>query len=204
MSFIDAAFPQHYAYGAVESDDWLSEIVETLNRHESRNAPLSDPRRSWDLSTTHRDQSERDGIHAVFMAMRGRFHTFPFRSFIDYSFTPNLIGVGDGFATTFQLKKAYIFGSETYYRTITKPVTSSVNVFINGIVATGWTVNRLTGQIVFSVAPSAGAVVSAGCTFDVPVRFADPKLSWRAETRTQSGDLRFICDQLALIEVIGE
>lgn len=205
MSFIDERFPDSYAYGAIASDDWMAEVVETLNRHESRNLPVADVRRSWDLSTTGKTKAQRNGIHDYFLAMRGPVHSFPFRDLFDYECERSIIAIGDGSDTTIQLVKPYTVGSETYSRTITKPITSTVRVWINDIEqVSGWSVSRTTGIITFSSAPASSAVVEASFEFDVPVRFVESKLSWRADNRNAAAGLIFFCDSLSLIEVIGE
>lgn len=203
MSFIDTRFPETYAYGAIASDDWQTEVVETLNRREKRNAPSANPRRSWDLSTTHRTQDERDGIHRYFLAMRGMLHAFPFRDLQDYEMVrQTILTTGDSPDVTYQLSKTYTIGSETYRRDITKPVTSTVRVWIGGVLqTTGYSVSRTTGIVTFNTPPAG--TVQAECQFDVPVRFAQAKLSWSAPNR-HAGDLLYVCDSLGLIEVIGE
>lgn len=205
MSFVDERFPEEYAYGAVASDDWLAEVVETRNRIEARNLPVADVRRSWDLSTTGKTKSQRSGIHNYFLSMRGPVHSFPFRDLFDYECARSTIATGDGSDLTIQLVKPYTIGSQTYSRPITKPITSSVRVWVNGIEQlSGWTVSRTTGIVTFGVAPADGAVIEASFEFDVPVRFAESRLSWRAENRNVAQGLIFFCDSLSLIEVIGE
>lgn len=205
MSFIDQRFPEKYAYGAVASDDWMVEIVETLNRMEQRNAPFADPRRSWDLSTTGRIQSERDGLHKWFLAMRGPFHSFAFRDFADYRLAREQIGTGDGSETEFQISKGYTVGSETYRRRITKPILATVSVWVNDILlSSGYSVSRTTGKITFDSAPANDATIEASCEFDVPVRFGQARLSWAAVNRNNAEGLVYVCSELSLVEVIGE
>lgn len=205
MSFIDTRFPERYAYGAVATDDWMAEIVDTSNRHEHRNQPVADPRRSWDLSTTGKTKEQKAGIRDYFMAMRGPVHSFPFRDLFDYECERSTVATGDGTTTAFQLVKPYTIGSETYSRPITKPIVSTVRVWVNGIEQlAGWSVARLTGLVTFTVAPADSATIEASFEFDVPVRFAENRLSWRAENRNASLGLIFFCDSLNLIEVLGE
>lgn len=205
MSFIDQRFPAQYAYGAVASDDWLTEIVTTINNRERRNAPFADPRRSWDLSTTGRTHAERDGLHKWFLAMRGPFHSFAFKDFADHFSERQQIGVGDGTQVAFQIMKRYTVGTETYSRKITKPVLSSVRVWVNGVLqSSGYSVARLTGVVTFSGAPANGAVVECECEFDVPVRFQQSRMSWQAINRNAREGLIYVCSDISLIEVIGE
>ncbi len=60
---------------------------------------------------------------------------------------------------------------------ITRPVTGSVRVSVDGEeLAAGWAL-LAGGVIVFAEAPGDGAAVQAGYLFDVPVRFAEDRLS---------------------------
>ena len=82
-----------------------------------------------------------------------------------------MFGTGDGATTTFQLVKRYASGSQTWVRTITKPVAGSVIVALNGASqASGWSVDTTTGVITFTTAPGSGVAITAGFEFDVPVR----------------------------------
>jgi hypothetical protein len=92
------------------------------------------------------------------------------------------IGQGDGAASSFQLVKYYGPGDDPQVRRITRPVTGSVRVAVNGVeLLTGWQMGAL-GQVVFDTPPADGAIVSAGFAFDVPVRFEEDRLEVGAET----------------------
>src|SRR5690606_1845399 len=90
--------------------------------------------------------------------------------------TDQVIGVGDGTADTFQLAKTYGALHSPYRRPIAKPVLGSVQVAVNesemeeGV---AFTVDSATGVVTFAPGfiPPAGAAVTAGFLFDVPVRF---------------------------------
>jgi uncharacterized protein (TIGR02217 family) len=86
------------------------------------------------------------------------------------------IGTGDDVATRFPLVKHYGEGDEAEARRITRPVPGSVRVGIGGSERlSGWTLEE-GGVVSFDTAPPAGAVVTAGFRFDVPVRFAEDRL----------------------------
>jgi uncharacterized protein (TIGR02217 family) len=87
--------------------------------------------------------------------------------------TDQLVGVGDGLRTQFELVKHY----EAQERRITRPVAGSVRVSVAGVErVSGWTLESY-GRVQFNTAPAAGAEVRAGFRFDVPVRFAEDRLS---------------------------
>jgi uncharacterized protein (TIGR02217 family) len=92
-----------------------------------------------------------------------------------------VIGTGDGTTATFHLRKAY--GSEyaPWTREITKPVEGSVVVAVDGVLqpeGTAIAVDTTTGVVTFKPnhIPPAGARITAGFAFDVPVRFETDKL----------------------------
>ena len=57
-------------------------------------------------------------------------------------------------------------------RRITRPVAGSVSVAVGGVATAAFAVEP-GGLVVLDAAPAAGAVVTAGFAFDVPVRFAE-------------------------------
>lgn len=205
MSFIDQQFPEQYAYGAIASDEWQTEIIESLSRVEVRNSPSAEPRRAWDLSTTPRTHAQRAELHEWFLAMRGQLHTFAFNDPADNVCDRQSIGTGTGARTTFQIYKTYAVGSASYNRNITKPVTGTTRVWVNGVEQmSGWSVARTTGIITFSAAPANGHTVEASCEFDVPVRFAQPRLAWAAVSHNPTDGVLWECSELSLVEVLGE
>ena len=66
-------------------------------------------------------------------------------------------------------------GEAEQLRRITRPRADSVQVSVDGLPATGWTLDP-GGVITFTVPPAAGQAVRAGFLFDVPVRFAEDRL----------------------------
>ena len=78
----------------------------------------------------------------------------------------------DGSTTTYQLIKTYGSAYTPYSRDITKPVSGSVLIGVNGSeMASGWSVNLTTGVITFDSVLPWGHEITAGFEFDVPVRF---------------------------------
>ena len=127
-------------------------------------------------------------LTAFFEARRGRLYGFRFRDFADFkSCAPNAaiaptdqaLGIGTGVRRAFQLVKR----SGDLERTIAKPVAGSVRVAVNGIeAADGWSVETTTGVVTFTVAPAAGAEITAGFAFDTPVRFDADRVEITLET----------------------
>jgi uncharacterized protein (TIGR02217 family) len=82
-----------------------------------------------------------------------------------------VIGIGDGTTTVFQLTKTYSSTTQSQVRNITRPQPGTVIIAVNGTLNTNWTVDDTTGLVTFGTAPAANAVITAGFLFYVPVRF---------------------------------
>src|SRR3546814_18508743 len=78
--------------------------------------------------------------------------------------------------TRFALVKHYGLSDDPQTRRITRPLSGSVRVSIEGVEQLmGWSLEP-GGWISFTAAPPEGQEVRAGFRFDVPVRFAEDRL----------------------------
>lgn len=145
------------------------------------------PLHSFNLPVKNCTHEILEGLKTHWLIMAGTAKTFPFRDPLDFASIPLLqpnqapaisdmdqvLGIGNGIQTGFQLIKKYELGSESYSRVIHKPIVASVLVSVNGVNTTAFTVDRLTGEIELTTPPTTGHIVRAGFLFDVEVRFAD-------------------------------
>ncbi|WP_439527829.1 phage distal tail protein, Rcc01695 family [Pannonibacter sp.] len=181
MAFHDVRFPDSISRGARGGPERRTQIVELTSGHEERNASWANSRRRYDVAYGIRRADDLAAVIAFFEARNGRLHGFRFKDWADFksclpSQTPHPtdqpIGLGNGATKQFQLIKRYASGAQSWSRPITRPVTGSVRVAVNGTpVATGWSVSSSTGLVSFAAAPAAGVAITAGFEFDVPVRF---------------------------------
>lgn len=191
--FVDVYLPDCVpGYPCLSSPRWSTELVRVDSGAEQVNQRWSHPLYRFTLPEAVRDMDVYEAIRDQWLAMRGPVHTWPWKDPLDFASValakPNVapavtmldqtIGTGDGITRTFQLTKAYTRGANTYTRTISLPVLSSVLVSINGALAgsavspdTPYTVSRPGGVVTFTTAPANGAVIRAGFLFDVEVRF---------------------------------
>lgn len=167
-----------------------TEIVTLASGREHRNSRWADSRRRYDAGLGIRTL---DALHAVlgfFEERRGRLYGFRYRDRIDHRSGPpsravaptdQRIGTGDGATRVFALVKAYGDGADAYRRAIAKPAAGSVRVAVNGTEVPGGKVScdPATGRVTFApdAVPPAGAAITAGFEFDVPVRFDTDELT---------------------------
>ncbi|HYJ81520.1 MAG TPA: DUF2460 domain-containing protein, partial [Allosphingosinicella sp.] len=181
-AFDDVGFPVALGREASVEPGFSTAVVTGAGGGEQRNSDWADARLRFDAGPGVRGESDLHALIAFFRARRGAARAFRFEDPFDNSSAgmtgepgpaDQALGVGDGVRTDFALVKHY-GGQE---RRITRPVAGSVRVSVGGVeLVGGWTLGSL-GTVSFEVAPAEGAEVAAGFRFDVPVRFAEDRLS---------------------------
>jgi uncharacterized protein (TIGR02217 family) len=183
--FHEVRFPLDVSLGSRGGPQRRTDIVTLASGREHRNARLAHSRRRYDAGLGVRTLDALHAVVAFFEERRGRLYGFRFRDRVDWkSCPPSLaptstdqrIGTGDGATGAFQLVKTYGAAHAPYARPIAKPVAGTVRVAVNDIeipAGTAFVCDTATGWVTFTSAavPAAGAAVTAGFEFDVPVRF---------------------------------
>lgn len=167
-------FNDNISYGSGGGPEFKTHVFEGHSAIEQRQAAWLVARQRYDVSYGIRDNADMDVVRAFFYNCHGRASGFRFKDWADYTMTSELIGTGDGAVTAYQIIKTYTTGSETYVRTIRKPVTATIQVYVNDVLqtlTTHYTVDSTTGIITFVSAPPNTETVKVTCEFDVPVRF---------------------------------
>ena len=179
MAFIEVRFPTDIAYGSAGGPEYSTDIVITHGGYEQRNVNWSQARTRYNVAHGVKTQSQLDTLVAFFRARKGRADGFRFKDWTDYQVVGQVLGTGNGTNTVFQLSKSYVSGGSTEIRTITKPVSGTVKIYLNGVLQSGATyaLDTVLGKITFTVAPANTVVVSADFEFDVPVRFDTDRLA---------------------------
>jgi uncharacterized protein (TIGR02217 family) len=185
QAFEDVTFPLEIGRQASASAEFSTNVITAQSGYERRNSNWADARLRYDVAPGVRSEAELGTLLNFFRARHGPAIAFRFRDPFDYSsgamtavpiMMDQPLGTGDGLRTRFSLHKMYGAGPDAQIRYITHPVSSSVVIAVNGAaMMTGWTVQP-GGQIIFDTAPAAGAVITAGFLFDVPVRFEDDRI----------------------------
>jgi len=206
MAFDDVRLPLRVRYGASGGPQFLTEIVTAQGGFESRNQCWEQARRRFDARTGVTTAAEAALLSAFFHARAGRARGFRLKDWSDFTSAPDgvsdplfgdqALGTGDGATTQFQLKKTYGSGGVSHARAIKKPVAESVAIGVDGLRReTGWSVDATTGLVTFAQAPAAGAAITAGFAFDVPVRFDTDRLILSHE------DQKLAQGEIPLVEV---
>jgi uncharacterized protein (TIGR02217 family) len=185
-AFDDVPYPLALGLDAKITQEFSTSIATTASGFERRNSLWSNARLHFDLGPGIRSEAELGVLVAFFRARRGAARGFRLGDPSDFSSngmvdapTPvdQVIGVGDGTASSFALVKLYgDDAQDQQQRRITRPRAGSVLVSVNGVsVTNGWALGD-GGVINFTTPPAAGATVRAGFLFDVPVRFEQDTL----------------------------
>lgn len=189
MAFHEVRFPTTLSFGAIGGPERRTEIVALASGFEERNTPWAHALRRFDAGMGLRSLDDLSAVIAFFEARAGQLHGFRWKDWSDFksclpsaapAFDDQVIAVGDGQTRIFALRKAYRSGATVYHRPITKPVLGSVRAGIGGdevFLDINYTVDHTTGRIIFNEAPEAGADISAGYEFDVPVRFDTDRIA---------------------------
>lgn len=212
MGFHDVQFPDDIAYGTRGGPGFKTDIVEVDSGAEERIARWSHARRRYDVAYGVRRHDQLSTLIDFYHAREGAANGFRFKDYSDFTTASNhrgahtatdeVLGTGDGTTVAFQIVKRYSSGFQTYVRTIEKPVFGTTLVALDGTPqASGWTVDTTTGVITFAVAPALNVQVTAGCEFDVPVRFEASTDDWLS---IDYEDYSFGNAAPALIEIVNE
>lgn len=189
-SFHEVRFPVEIAIRSRGGPERRTDVVALGSGREERNARWAHAKRRYDAGYGVRSLAQLSAVVAFFEERRGRLHGFRFKDRMDFRSSADgappqagdqWIGAGDGARSVFQLTKTYGAGFAPYLRPIAKPVLGSVSIAVDGVPRSEgahYTLDAATGVVTFLSAhrPAAGAAVTAGFAFDVPVRFDTDRL----------------------------
>ncbi len=172
--FHDVRFPLHLAFGTRGGPVRSVDILQMANGTETRNARGRHSRRQYNAVAGLKSRKQATELLEFFESRFGPLYGFRFRDPLDYQ-AEETLGLGDGQRTEFALTKTYGTAPHIYLRRITKPVSGSVGVRVDGV-ETAVLVDHSQGLIQFQMAPAHGSLITASFEFDVPVRFASESL----------------------------
>lgn len=185
MGFHEISYPLNPEYASRFTPGFRTSFTELRSGAVTAQVHAERPRRQIDLKEQLRTRDEAEAMLTFWTARTGGANGFRLRDWTDYTTAADRrsapadddrnIGTGDGVTTVFALRTSYVSGGVTKWRPIQKPVAGSVLVAVAGVAmveSVDFTVNTTTGLVTLAVAPGVGDAVTAGCEFEVPVRFA--------------------------------
>jgi uncharacterized protein (TIGR02217 family) len=182
-SFHEILFPLDIALKSAGGPERRTDIISFGSGREERNARWAQSRRRYDAGYGIKTLDALRAAVAFFEERRGRLHGFRWRDRLDHASSASGlispldqgIGTGDGATASFQLVKTYGSAFAPYARSIAKPVAGSVRVAVGGdeVASDAFGCDVTTGVVTFAGGhiPAPGLAVTAGFSFDVPVRF---------------------------------
>lgn len=130
MSFKNIRFPVDISFDAVGGPGFLTNVVPVNSGREFREDVWALERGEWEVSHAAKLPNKYERLRSFFRVVKGRAYSFRFKDWTDFvalSGEGLFIDAGDDSpATTKQMVKRYTFGSETFDRVITKPISGSV------------------------------------------------------------------------------
>lgn len=188
--FHDVRFPIAISRASTGGPERRTDVVVLGSGAEERNARWANSRRAYNAGWGIKSLDDLDAVVAFFEERRGRLYGFRWRDPLDWkscvpsatpSATDQRIGTGNGSARVFPLAKTYGSSVLPWTRRITKPVAGSVRIAVSGVVqgqGREVSIDTSTGLVTFAPdrVPAAGAAITAGFEFDVPVRFDTDRL----------------------------
>jgi len=197
-SFHDVNFPLPLAFGASGGPVRRTEIITLASGYEQRNASQVNSRRRYDAGVGVKSLDDMQTLIAFFEARRGQLYGFRFRDPMDHK-ADGVIGTGDGITAEFQLCKTYSDEAGSWKRTITKPKAGTLIIKLGTTLTTAFSVDNITGKIVFNTPPANGVIITAAYEFDVPVRFDTDQLTTSLESFGAGGAVH-----IPLMEILSD
>ena len=177
QAFDDVLFPIALGSEAEVTTEVSTAIVTSAGGYEKRNADWAAARGRYDVGPGVRSEADIALLIDFYRARMGPARGFRLRDPFDHrsgpegAATDQRIGTGDGESVRFALVKRH--GESE--RRITRPVAGSIRVAVAGVETANFTLAE-GGWVELDEAPAHGAAVTAGFSFDVPVRFAEDRL----------------------------
>ena len=129
IDFLDSRFPEDISYGAIGGPQYSTDVLATISGHEKRNINWINSRIVYNVTHGAKTKEQKDALLAFFRNCYGKAVAFRFKDWSDYEGNDQLIGVGDGVNSIFQLNKIYKVGEIFVKRKISRPVEGSVEIY---------------------------------------------------------------------------
>lgn len=200
--FYEINFPENISIKSKYYIEYNTNINKSKNGREQRISNTDEPLFYYNIVSGIKTKDDIDSIIKLFKLVKGRAIGFRFKDWLDYSVKNQTIGIGDGETKEFQLIKSYTTALNDeniiHIRKITKPVKSTVDIFVNGVnYNNNLNIDYTSGKVVFDNPVAINEVITANFEFDVPVRFDNDTLEISMKN-VNSGEL----NNIKLVEII--
>ena len=186
MSFFEQRLPEKFSFGAKGGPCFSTEVVKTVGGQRFANRNWTMPLHRFDVSESIKTQADFDQIRAFFYNVSGQFDGFRFKDWGDFTATAQpLTAIVTG--STYQMTKAYTYGSRTFSRPIYKPTSTATFTRTRSSVTTTITpsYDTTTGIVTVTGHVSGDTYAWTG-EFDVPVAFTSDMLEATIENRSRA------------------
>lgn len=178
--FIEDRLLDCVSYGTVYGERFRTSVKTMRNKEESRLIEWSESQGTFSLVFAALTEPDRAEVMRVFRAVRGRGIGFRLKNWVDFKAVDQLIGIGTGADQVLQLKITSSAGAYSTVKTIKKPVTGTVTIYIDGV-ATAAIIDYTTGLVTIT-APLGAAIAWSG-EYDIPVRFDTDDIMWSVDNK---------------------
>lgn len=180
-----AVFPALLGLGwsVKRSEIWVTRSQESVSGKEVRIADWTFPRHEWELTFEHLLQGSLNGqtradfasLSGFFNLRQGMFDSWLYQDVDDNAVTDQIIAVGDGTTTAFQLIRS--FGN--FVEPMLAPnVITNVKV-ANSVQSPGtYSVDSTTGILTFNAAPANAAGITATFSYFFRCRFLEDRMDF--------------------------
>lgn len=201
--FVEEQLDLGILYGTNGGPRFKTEINENAAGYEQRVMRWNEPKHRWTLGNKGLTREELDYLHVFFNDRKGSYEGFRFKDWSDFQVKGGLIATisSINLVQKFQLFKVYRYGNGNgaVKRKITKPISSTISIYFDGVEFFDYTVNTATGVVTFDVVPPDGTTITVDFEFDTPVRFEQDNFSARFLAYSQDEQL-WELSEMSLVE----
>lgn len=174
--FIGERFPACLSFGSSGGPGFKTSVFELDSGYTASTVEWDQIRARYDVTFDNATVADMQSLERFFYTVRGSGYSFRYKDWSDYQISKQILFVGDGETTVFQMFKRYSSGGHIFDRPVTKLYPGSfTQLNIDTVVKTAgidFFVNDDFGTVHFDTPPAKGSVGEIEyAEFDVPVRF---------------------------------